>query len=345
MKLGYGHLAHSDLDEILSGVGQDWNKFTGSHLVVLGGTGFVGSWLVSALLHANKSLDLDLRLTVPTRNVNAAYVKLRLDGEDPIDLVEADIREFSPSVFGRADYYLHAATPSVKSTGAANQSLVTEATLGGASRLLTYISEGNSLPSFLHTSSGIVYGSQPLDLEKLQELEVVTEPEISKSYAHAKWEAENLVRSATENGKIRGSNPRLFAFFGPHLALDEHFAIGNFMSDAMSGKKIQVQGNPNTVRSYLYPTDLTIWLIKLLAEPNIGAMNFGSEHPVTMMELAQTITTLTSGQGIDFLNPAIDASRYVPSTRNTQEVLNVTQRVSLTDGLERWIKWLEASKK
>lgn len=345
MELGHGNLAHSDLDEIVSGVGPDWNKFADSHLVILGGTGFVGSWLVSSLLHANRSLDLGLHLTVPTRNVNAAYTKLNLDEEDPIDLVEADIRSFSPSNFGRADYYLHAATPSVRATGSGDQSLVTDATLEGANRLLSYISTSNSLPSFLHTSSGIIYGPQSLVQERLEELENVEEPKNPAGYAHAKWEAENLVKRASADGIIRGSNPRLFAFFGPHLALDEHFAVGNFLKDALVGGRIQVKGNPNTVRSYLYPTDLATWLLKLLAEPNLSAMNFGSEYSLNMYELSQLISTMTHAPGVDFLNPGMDASRYVPSSSSTHRILGVTQKVSLSEGLERWIKWLSESKK
>jgi nucleoside-diphosphate-sugar epimerase len=104
-------------------------------------------------------------------------------------------------------------------------------------------------------------------------------------------------------------------------------------------------GNPNTVRSYLYPTDLTTWLLKCLANPSLRPMNIGGEIGVTMLELAIQVSELTSNLGVDILNPSAVPSRYVPSTQNAQQILGVSQKVSLVDGLERWIRWIENPRK
>ena len=345
MKLSRGGLGIADLDEVLVTVGESWNDFSDSKIVIFGGTGFVGTWLVSTLLHANQELDLGLEIVIPTRNIPAAMKKLRLDSHDPITLLEEDIRRASPFTFGPADFYLHAATPSVSTTGALDPAFVRDTTVGGARKILSHIATYPSFPNFLHTSSGAIYGSQPLGLERREEVDLSRGSENLSAYAEAKLETEELVRDATKGGFIRGANPRLFAFFGHHIALDQHFAIGNFLRDGLEGKQIQVFGNPNTVRSYLYPTDLTVWLLKLLVNPTLEPMNFGSDQSFAMLELANEISNMTSKRGVDLLNPNSMPSRYVPSIQNTKDMLAVEPKVTLADGLERWIKWLEAFKK
>jgi hypothetical protein len=64
-----------------------------------------------------------------------------------------------------------------------------------------------------------------------------------------------------------------------------------------------------------------------------------------MLQLANLVSSLTSNKGFQLLNPDSEASIYVPSTSKTCEKLKVKESVSLENGLERWIKWLELTKK
>ena len=345
MKLSRGGVFQSDLDEILEGVGDSWNQFRNSDFLILGGTGFIGTWLVSALLNANQALTLNLNLNIITRNPQDAATRLKFGSSDPISLLKFDLRNAQTFDLPPKNFYMHAATPSVTATGSSDESSVQEATIGGMQMILDLIGKNPKESSFLHTSSGAVYGPQPLDLERRLEGNAVNKDDLISVYAKSKVAAEELLNSAIANGITKGSNPRLFAFEGPHISTVEHFAIGNFLHDGLKGRQIQVKGNGNTVRSYLYPTDLTVWLLKLLANPCDNPINIGSDIPVTMLELANIVSELTSKKGVDFLNPSTPASRYVPSIENAKRILQVKPKVSLVEGLERWIKWLEATKK
>src|SRR5262249_52272035 len=130
---------------------------------------------------------------------------------------------------------------------------------------------------------------------------------------------------------------RLFAFVGPHLSLDD-YAVGNFLRDAMNGSPIRIESDGSTVRSYLYATELTIWLLTvLLRGESARPYNVGSSNSITVRELAGKVAAAAgSHAGVEVLGRAdIPATRYVPDTTRAQKELGLHQRVSLEEGLKR----------
>jgi dTDP-glucose 4,6-dehydratase len=137
---------------------------------------------------------------------------------------------------------------------------------------------------------------------------------------------------------------RCYAIVGPHLPLDTHFAAGNFLGDALAGRTIRIASDGSSVRSYLYASDLAIWLWTILFRaPSMRAYNVGSEDAVTIRELAaitmravNPAITVEVAQPID---PARVPHRYVPSTARARDELGLLQTVSLGDGLRRTAAW------
>jgi dTDP-glucose 4,6-dehydratase len=135
---------------------------------------------------------------------------------------------------------------------------------------------------------------------------------------------------------------RCFAFVGPHLPLDAHFAIGNFIRDAMKGELIKVK-NGSPYRSYLYAADLAIWLWTILFK---GAAcrpyNVGSDQEITIADLAQTVVS-TLGGSVLTLTPSenVSASRYVPSVNRAIQELGLQVRTNLTASIGRTASWRE----
>jgi dTDP-glucose 4,6-dehydratase len=199
---------------------------------------------------------------------------------------------------------------------------------------------------FLLISSGAVYGKQPSDLSHVPEdysgAPDSTQP--ASAYGEAKRLAELLCSICQEEYGIETTIARCFAFVGPYLNLDIHYAVGNFIRDALSGGSIQVSGDGTLYRSYLYAADLAIWLWKILLRGMPGeAYNVGSEDAITIMDLAYQVAAYFPNSPKVVIAespvPGQFSERYVPSIKNAREGLGLNSWINLKEALRRTIKW------
>lgn len=340
-----GKVPQRDLVEILESSHARLATLASSKVLICGATGFVGAWLTSSLLEANEEMNLDLEIVIISRDADLAKKKLAPRSNDPLTIITGDLAsEKNPllNLGHEFTHIVHLATPAVASTGSLDAAKSYASTVEGARNLVAYASEILLPPVLLHTSSGGVYGRQPISTERIPEgwVNENLDNEIS-AYGRAKLEAESLISQANREGKVRAANPRLFAFLGPHLAMDAHFAVGNFMQDALLGRSIKVEGNPTTKRSYLYPTDLTDWLLAVLVEPHDEVLHVGSRIPVQMSELAKVISETFDGSPISYLGNDLPPSNYVPEIKAMQSIYGVSQKIDLQEGIRRWANWLK----
>jgi dTDP-glucose 4,6-dehydratase len=137
---------------------------------------------------------------------------------------------------------------------------------------------------------------------------------------------------------------RCWAFIGPHLPLDTHFAAGNFLRNALDSSTIQIGGDGTAERSYLYAADLAIWLWTILVKaPPLRAYNVGSGQAVSIRGLAEVIANQQHPAlpiAIAKLPvPGASPARYVPCVRRASE-LGLAETISLEDAVQRTLKWL-----
>jgi nucleoside-diphosphate-sugar epimerase len=289
-------------------------------------------------------MDLGLNVTVLTRDCKATASKLGAYESDPLHLIQSDFSDHEIFEFPKNivfTHIVHGAISTTKSHGNTSSKDLAKTSKNGANTLIERASFQGNKPVFMHLSSGAVYGPQPLTLPRIpSEWLLGAGNEVISAYALAKINTETLVREAHEKAIIRGANPRLFSFFGPHLPIDQQFAIGNFIQDVVLNRDITVSGNPQTSRSYLYPTDLVNALLIILTRPTMDTIQVGSSKITTMGELATLISNQFGGMRINYLNPTALESRYVPEMDSSEKTYKFVQKVSIEEGLARWRRWL-----
>jgi dTDP-glucose 4,6-dehydratase len=238
---------------------------------------------------------------------------------------------------------LHASTPTNVFTGLHDETKSNFVALNSLNFLLDDAIQSKNKPNVVHLSSGAVYqNSHKYKSFGIQETAPTHKVAQEIDYTSTKLQLEEQIELATEEQIILGCNPRLFAFYGPFLPLDAHFAIGNFMKNGKEGAPIQVLGNPLTIRSYLYPVDLVVLLIRILIEPKLLTLNVGSNSPFSLAGVANSVSNVYSKRPVWFSGDYLEPSSYFPSITSAENLYGFSEQVSLEDGLMRWKYWLES---
>jgi nucleoside-diphosphate-sugar epimerase len=215
----------------------------------------------------------------------------------------------------------------------------------GTRRVLEFAKTHNTR-KLLFTSSGAVYGKQPVDLpNNLENYEGVPGPlDPAFAYGEGKRTAEALCVLAAIQDSFEVKIARCFAFVGPFLPLNQNFAVGNFIRDALRGNPISIKGDGTSIRSYLYAADLAIWLWTILILGKNGqAYNVGSAEAVTIKELADEISRLVTPQVPVIIQADNTISnknqRYVPMISKAETDLNLKIWIDRVEGIRRTINW------
>ena len=336
-----------DLDHILEHTRDLWTDLRGNRLFLTGGTGFFGCWLLESFTWANERLNLNTHVTVLTRD--AARFRQRaphLADAPGVEFVEGDVRSFAFPA-GEFAHVIHAATDSAVVPSVPE---VVDTITTGTARVLEFASQARTR-KLLFTSSGAIYGKQPSDLSHVSE-EYTGAPDPllpSSGYGTAKRLAELQCALAAHSTELDAKIARCFAFVGPYMNLDVHFAIGNFLRDQMRGGPIVVKGDGSAVRSYLYASDLAIWLWTLLFRKTEAlAYNVGSEEAINIADLAEAVAATASPQvevRIEGKPTGAPPARYVPSTERIRKELGLSQTVSLQEAIAKTRRWFLTAEK
>jgi len=338
-------ISQQDLNLVLAHTGPLWRQMRGQRLLLTGGTGFFGCWLVETFCHLNRVLALNAKITILTRDPAAFAEKCpHLVSDAAVTLHAGDVRSF---LFPDGEYrfVIHAATETWGRQPAESELEQLSTMIGGAERTLEFaVSHGTR--KFLLTSSGAVYGRQPGGLIHVPEsYGGAPDPmDPASIYGEGKRASELLCSIYQKRSSLECKIARCFAFCGPHLPLDQHFAIGNFIGDVLAGRPIQIQSDGTSRRSYLYAADLTIWLWTILFEaPALEPLNVGSARDLSILELAQLVAaTLNPETEIQVAQkpiPGASPARYVPSIDRAETLLGLREITTLEESIRRTAAW------
>ena len=329
-------LPAGDLAEIVLHLREEWGQLRGGRLFITGGTGFFGKWLLGALALANDEIELGMHLAVLSRDP-ARFLEQHPEAEGKFHFQRGDVTDFALPP-GRCDYLIHGATDSSAITTQAQEEGRARAMIEGTRRMIELARHGHAR-RLLNISSGAVYGAASGKRSGAREDDPITPV---TTYGRAKREAELL---CAESG-VEHTTVRPFAFLGPHLPLDAHYAAGNFLRDAQRGGPIEARGDGTALRSYLYPSDLIIWVLRLLVRGTGGrTCNIGSDEVVSTRELAERIAAARRPRPQVVVQAALPQGPqniYLPDLTRARSEFGLEILVPLDDAVRRTLAWLDA---
>ncbi|WP_328341887.1 NAD-dependent epimerase/dehydratase family protein [Micromonospora sp. NBC_00421] len=308
----------------------------GHRVLVTGGAGFVPSHLVDALIDRGCTVvALDNFVTGSKDNV--AHL-----ADDPrFTLVEADISEglptHHPALTQRFDAILHMASPaSPTDFEKLPVEILRVGSVGTLHLLDRAVADG---ARFLMASTSEAYGDPKEHPQRETYWGNVNPIGVRSVYDEAKRFSEAATMAYHRSRGLDAAIVRIFNTYGPRMRPDDGRAIPTFISQALRGEPITVHGTGGQTRSICYVDDLVRGILLLLDSTETGPINCGTEHELTMRQLAETIASLSGSQSqVTYVTRSSDDPEMRrPDLTLARDLLGYQAAVSPEEGLRRTI--------
>jgi len=314
-------------------------------LLVTGGTGFFGRALLRKWKDDEKYGTNLPEVTVLTRSPESFLVRYpEFFGNEWLSFHKGNILDYTSLPHNKTfTHILHGATESTIGPSLPALQRYDEI-VNGTRNILDY-AVTNNIKRFLLTSSGGVYGPQPETLGEIPEsyLGIPDPLDPMSSYSMAKRASEHLCCLYNDRYGVETVVARCFAFVGPDLPLKVHFAIGNFIHDALYNQQINIVGDGTPVRSYMNQTDLARWLLCILDKGVPGnAYNVGSDQAISISDLAHLVRDILSpNKSVVFKNATSTfkgRNVYIPDISAARNDLHLQITISLRESIEEFVR-------
>ena len=338
-------ILNQDLKSIHRQARSVWTELNNSRIFITGGTGFFGRWLLHSLKHAVETDCLNIDVTILSRT------PLRYSVDEPqlwsfpaFTFLKGDISNFEfPD--GKFTYVIHGAADSSDHVLRTDPITMCKSIVNGVQRVLEFAVQADASKT-LFLSSGAVFGGQHPDYDEIPDNwtgHPLDCSDLNNAYAEAKRFSEMFCTLYREQHNLNVVIARCFSFIGPYLPLNANYAVGNFISNAMSGGAIIVNGAGTEQRSYLYTADLAVWLWTILVRSESGSIiNVGSDKTYSILEVAQKVADVFAVTDVlvrGIPNKKKSASRYVPSIVRAREMYGLDTTIDLTEAIRRTAIW------
>lgn len=314
-------------------------------IFVAGGTGFLGSWIAEFIAFLNDNYQFNISLVILARNTDSFKdEKAHLAKRSDIQFISKDIRNIN-ELPQDISYIIHAAASPDNRIHVSNPIETIATITKGTDNLIDSAFKLPNLKKFLYLSSGQVYGKSITKNELISESDFGSFDcnKVTAIYPEAKRMAEATCCAYTSQYKIPIVIARPFSFIGPYQSLSKPWAINNFINDALNNKTIRIVGNGEPIRSYMYPADLVVWILKILINGKANtAYNVGSPLGISLKDVAEKIISIAqTNVNIDIRFNNNDSSHYVPDINLCENSLGLKINYNVEDTIRRSIAWFK----
>lgn len=350
----------ADLDAMVAAA-PELERMAGKELLITGGAGFLGYYLVQLVVHRNGLVPAGerTRLTVYDNYARGVPAWLQgLAGDPNVTLVEHDVREQLPADAGDFEYVVHAAGIASPIIYRQRPLETIDANVNGLRTLLEHCRErqegGRPVEGFLFFSSSEIYGDpSPADIptpETYRGSVSCTGPRAC--YDESKRFGETLcVTFARQYGlPVRMARP--FNNYGPGLKITDRRVLPDFARDLLAGRDLVMLSDGSATRTFCYVADAVVGYYKVLVAGRAGeAYNIGVEEPeISVAGLAHRVAEIgrelfgydgnvVVGQSDDQDYLVDNPNRRCPIIAKARDHVGYAPDVGLDEGLRRSLLW------
>jgi UDP-glucuronate decarboxylase len=355
----------ADLEHILAGASDAFEAMAGANLLIIGGGGFLGYYLVQAALAWNRKRALSasgkpaIQVCVFDNFIRGMPAWLSdLEGAPGLSVTRHDITRPLPPALPDFDFIIHAGSIASPIYYRQHPIETMDANVGGLRTLLDYATaqdrKGKPLKGFLFYSSSEIYGDpSPENIptpETYRGNVSCTGPRAC--YDESKRFGETLCVNFARRHGIPAKIARPFNHYGPGLKLTDGRLIPDLCRDILAGRDIVLLSDGKPRRTFCYVADAIAGYYRLLVHGRAGeAYNIGTETPeISVAELAHKLSGLARDlfgyEGKVIRKTSEDAEyltdnpeRRCPTIDKARAHFGFAPSIGLDEGLRRTLHW------
>ena len=357
----------ADLEDICTRLETEFAVLKGKRLFISGGAGFLGYYLIQAVLHWNrtKAAGEPVQLVACDNYMRGVPDWLMELADDPtLTLVKHDITEPLPESIGAFDFIIHAASIASPTYYRQYPIETMDANVNGLRLLLDRCrkqqADGHPISGFLNFSTSEIYGDPSPDSiptpETYRGFVSCTGPRAC--YDESKRYGETLCVNFARQFDMPITMARPFNNYGPGLKITDKRVLPDFARDLLAGRDLVMFSDGSPTRTFCYVADAVIGYFKILVRGRSGeAYNIGNETPeISMRDIAEMLAAIAREEfgyaGKVVFQASADGEyltdnpqRRCPVIAKAREHLDFNPEVALEEGLRRMLVWYMGNQK
>jgi len=356
-------VVETDLSYIVNSLIEEMGALSGKRVLITGGAGFLGYYLVQSLVKWNKDSDgcseglIDIVVYDNFMRGKPSWLT-NLERQGSIVVRKHNITDPLPEDIGDVSYIIHAASIASPKYYRKYPIETMDANVNGLRFLLDFFkdrkAEGKFVGGLLYFSTSEIYGD-PTD-------ECIPTPETYRgnvsctgpraSYDESKRYGETLCVNFAQQYGLPVRIARPFNNYGPGLKITDGRALPDFCGNVLSNRDIVMLSDGSPTRTFCYVADAVVGYFKVLTRGRDGeCYNIGTETPeISVRTLAEMVInsskTLFGYEGELVFQKSEDKeyltdnpNRRCPIISKSRAHLSYNPQVSLEEGLARSLVW------
>lgn len=353
-------VVETDLAYICHHLQAEFAEMAGRRLLIVGGAGFLGYYLVQAALHWNRQHPAaPIAVIVFDNYIRGVPAWLTaLAGDPQLSLRRHDITQPLPADLGDVDYIIHAGSIASPTYYRKYPIETMDANVNGLRRLLDYAvaqkAAGRPITGFLFYSTSEIYGDPTPDNiptpESYRGNVSCTGPRAC--YDESKRYGETLCVSFAQVHGLPITIARPFNNYGPGLKISDRRVLPDFARDVLAGRDIVMLSDGAPTRTFCYVADAIVGYYRILVRGRPGEpYNIGIEAPeISVATLADKVAALARdlfGYQGQVIRRASEESSYLidnpnrrcPVIAKARAELGYSPTIGIDEGLARALIW------